>query len=117
MKKTRTIVATAALTLALVAAPALALAASFQVTNSSGGTIKVNCTTGNASLGGDSAELANGSSTAVFTCSGQIETTQKKDKATSYTFSHSCTSSQTQKTTVSAGSTDTTLSLSHSCTS
>ena len=117
MKQTRTIVTTAALALALVAAPALALAASFQVTNSSGDTIKVNCTTGSADLNNDSVELSNGSSTVVFACSGQIETVLKMVGATGYSFSHSCTSTQTHKTTVSAGSSSGTLSLSHSCAS
>ena len=115
MQKQNRIITLAALALCLVAAPAWA--ASFQVTNSSGDTIKVNCTTGNASLGGDSVELSNGSSTSVFTCSGQIETVLKMVGATSYSFSHSCTSTQTHKTTVSAGTNSGTLSLSHSCAS
>ena len=117
MKQKRRFVTTAALALGFCLVATHAWAASFQVTNSSGGTIKVNCTTGNASLGGDSVELSNGSSTVVFTCSGQIETVLKMDKATSYTFSHSCTSSQTHKTTASAGSSSGTLSLAHSCAS
>ena len=108
-------IATLALGLCLVAAPAWA--ASFNVTNSAGDTIKVNCTTGGPSPSGDSVELSNGSSTGDFECSGSIETVLKQKKATSYSFSHSCTSSQTHKTTVSAGSSSGTLSLAHSCTS
>ena len=108
-------IAALALGLCLVAAPARA--ASFQVTNSSGDTIKVNCTTGSADLNNDSVELSNGSSSVVFACSGQIETSLKMTGATGYVFSHSCTSSQTHKTTASAGSSSGTLSLAHSCAS
>ena len=116
MKQSRFVtIAALALGLFLVAAPAWA--ASFQVTNSSGDTIKVNCTTGSADLNNDSVELSNGSSSVVFACSGQIETSLKMAGATGYVFSHSCTSTQTQKTTASAGSSTGTLSLSHSCTS
>ena len=117
MKQKRRFVTMAALALGFCLVATHAWAASFQVTNSSGGTIKVNCTTGNASLGGDSVELSNGSSTIVFTCSGQIETVLKMEGATSYSFSHSCTSSQTHKTTASAGSSSGTLSLAHTCAS
>lgn len=115
MKQKSGTIAALTLGLCLIAAPAWA--ASFNVTNSAGDTIKVNCTTGGPSPTGDSVELSNGTSTGDFDCSGQIETVLKKEKATSYSFSHSCTSGQTQNTTVSAGSSDGTLSLAHTCSS
>ena len=115
MKQKSGTIAALALALCLVAAPAWA--ASFNVTNSSGGTIKVNCTTGGPSPTGDSVELSNGTSTGDFECGGSIETVLKQEKATSYSFSHSCTSGQTQNTTVNAGSSEGTLSLSHTCSS
>ena len=117
MKQHSTIVTIAALALGLGLIATPAWAASFNVTNSAGDTIKVNCTTGGPGAGGDSVELSNGTSTGDFDCSGSIETVLKQEKATAYSFSHTCSSTQTQKTTASAGSSDGTLSLSHSCSS
>ena len=117
MKQHSRIVTAAALALGLCLFAAPAWASSFQVTNSSGDTIKVNCTTGGPGTGGDSVELSNGTSTSVFTCSGQIETVLKQDGATPYSFSHNCNSNQTHKTTASAGSSTGTLSLAHTCSS
>ena len=117
MQQQNRVITTAALALGLCVFAAPAWASSFQVTNSSGDTIKVNCTTGGPGTGGDSVELSNGTSTSVFTCSGQIETVLKMKNATAYSFSHSCNSDRTHKTTVSAGSSTGTLSLAHTCSS
>ena len=99
-------------TLALCLVAGQAFASQFSVINSSGETINLGC----SDAGSTSSEVTNGS-TASLSCNGTASVQGLATSATQYTFSFTCSSGQTQKTTVTAGANPGELSLTHTCAS
>ncbi len=107
----------AGLTLGLCLVAAQALAWSFRIINSSGGSVKVNCSTTNI----PSADWPASGETKDYTCSSSSGSgtafVQRPGGNPEYTIPNDCGSDEIKATTVTAGATAGTLVLSHQCAS